>query len=961
MAVGLLLLAGSAPANSARARSARADEPVDFDARVWPILAEHCLGCHGASQPESGLRLDRRETMLRGGDLGEPVIVPGSPETSPLWIYIRDADHDLAMPPAGDGRRRLQTDEVETLRKWIAEGAQWGSQATATQEASNHWSFQALPNEWSQHSIDGFIDQQLAQAGLQRTEDAPPHQLIRRLYWNLIGLPPTYTRVQQFVQSWERDPDLAVAQLVDELLASPQYGERWARHWLDVVRFAESDGFEMNHPRPTAWHFRDYCVEAFNSDLPYDTFIRQQLAGDRWGEDRATGFLVGGPWDRVKSPDPVLTANQRADELHDMVSVTGTAFLGLTVGCARCHSHKFDPITQIDYYRIKACLSGVQHGERPLQTTPSPQREAAIQKLQAELAGVTKTLRALEPLASLTPYGQASVTEVGEATRSFAVRAPVSHRENVDRFAPMGARYLRFEILATNSGEPCIDELEILATDGTNVARTASVTSSGDFANNAFHRLEHVHDGQYGNERSWISSTSGRGRLEFDFGQTREIECVLWSRDRTLEPRYTDRVATRYTISVSTDGQQWTSVADDVDRMPIGTPASQLAERAGASAQDEIAKRSELEQTQRDLTRQLAAWTSAPKAYAGVLGAPEEVRRFQRGDPTQPREAIAPGSIEALVGFSLGFSLGADASDVERRVALADWIASPTHPLTARVMVNRLWHYHFGCGIVDTPSDFGAGGGRPSHPELLDFLARRLIDEGWSLKAIQRLICNSKTYRQASYARSPEAARSAMQSDASNRWLWHYPPRRLEAEPLRDAILAMSGSLDLKMGGPGFDLFVANDNYVRVFETKTQFTSADYRRMVYQTKPRVELDQLFGAFDCPDAGQIQPRRTVSTTPLQALNMLNSAFLIEQSERFAERLERETREGIGSDSKDGNDNKDSSEEAIGLAFRIAFSREPTEEEVRLSRGLIREHGLAALCRGILNAHEFIMIY
>jgi hypothetical protein len=304
----------------------------------------------------------------------------------------------------------------------------------------------------------------------------------------------------------------------------------------------------------------------------------------------------------------------------------------------------------------------------------------------------------------------------------------------------------------------------------------------------------------------------------------------------------------------------------------------------------------------------------------------------------QPREKVPPAGLSEFGGFQLP----ADAPEQERRLALAKWIASPENPLTARVIVNRLWHYHFGTGIADTPSDFGINGGRPSHPELLDWLAAELVEHGWSLKHIQRLILTSATYQQSS--RFDAKANAA---DGSDRLLWRFLPRRLEAEPLRDAILAVSGRLDLRMGGPGFDLFAPNTNYVKVYATKTKFEAGDFRRMVYQNKPRSELDTLFGAFDCPDAGQIQPRRTVSTTPLQALNLLNSAFLLEQSAALAGRLQREAGPAVPAQ--------------IQRAYTLAFARPAEPDEIAAAEKLIGAHGLPAFCRALYNANEFITIF
>jgi hypothetical protein len=345
-----------------------------------------------------------------------------------------------------------------------------------------------------------------------------------------------------------------------------------------------------------------------------------------------------------------------------------------------------------------------------------------------------------------------------------------------------------------------------------------------------------------------------------------------------------------------------------------------------------------------DLDRRLEGLKEPPTAYIGTFRQPGPTHRFFRGDPLAPREEIAPGS---LTEIGTAWSLPAAATERERRERLADWIASPANPLTSRVIVNRLWQHHFGTGIVDTPSDVGVNGGRPSHPELLDWLASELIDppqagDRWRLKHLHRLMVTSRTYRQSSHAR-PEA----VAVDAGSRLLWRYPPRRLEAEPIRDAILAVSGSLDRRMGGPGFDLFEPNANYVKVYVTKTVFTPADFRRMVYQAKPRAELDAFFGAFDCPDAGQPQPARTVSTTPLQALNMLNGEFLLEQADRFAARVEQEA----GSDPS----------RQVVRAVLLAFGREAAGDEVAAGVALVSAHGLPVLCRSLYNASEFITVY
>ena len=917
-----LLLAGLSSTRLAGAEPPAAEAP-DFATVVAPLLARRCGACHGPVTSESGWRIDERERALAGGDSGLPGIVAGKPEASELVRRVTTDDAEARMPADADP---LPAEERSILSSWVAAGAPWPDDVATlpaalfadTQKPSSHWAFQPIVRpplpEFAgvANPIDAFIIQGLAAQGLAIQSEAPPATLLRRLFFDLVGLPPAPADVQAFTADVAaRGSDLAVGDLVDRLLASPGFGERWARHWLDAVRFAESNGFEMNQMRPNAWRYRDWVIESLQRDLPYDAFVRAQLAGDSLGADVATGFIVGGAWDQVKSPDPVLTANQRADELHDMVSTTSSAFLGLTVGCARCHDHKFDPIPQTDYYRLKAVFAGVEHGEREVtlpSEPPKQDRRSEIARLLAE-AGVGTLRRAVTP------------------------------RQNIDRFPPTPARFVRFTILETSGAEPCVDELEVFSSDGRNVARGATPTSSGDFAGNAFHALAHVNDGQVGNEHSWISNTPGTGWVQLELPATETIDRVVWSRDRSPEPKYADRVATRYEIALSTDGVDWTPIASDLDRRPFGDSTTAPDDSPAAAPPGSVADPASVAGKISALKVELATLDRGPMAYAGRFADPGPTFRMFRGDPTQPREEILPGPLSRI--GSGPWPADPISAEAARRRALADWIVDPGNPLTARVIVNRLWHHHFGTGLVDTPSDFGAGGGRPSHPELLDWLASELIATGWRLKSIHRLIVTSRAWRQRG-----EPSEAALALDAQDRLLWRYPPHRLEAEAIRDAILATSGSLNPQAGGPGFDLFVANANYVKVYETKTEFTADDFRRMIYQTKPRSELDTFFGAFDCPDAGQIQPKRTSSTTPLQALNLLNGAFLIDQANRFAARVAREAGEEPA--------------EKVRLAFLLAFGREATEAEIAAGTKLVADHGLPALCRALYNANEFLSV-
>jgi hypothetical protein len=529
----------------------------------------------------------------------------------------------------------------------------------------------------------------------------------------------------------------------------------------------------------------------------------------------------------------------------------------------------------------------------------------------------------------------------------------VNPRRNVERFTTVTVTRLRFTISKTTDAEPCLDELEVYRTEAgpRNFALASAgtkATASSVFPNSEIHRLEHINDGRHGNSRSWISNERGQGWVELAFPEPVSINKIVWGRDR--EQRLADRLAVEYRIEVALDSNDWRVVASSADRMSYvasekKSPPSDftwLAADGAARARELTRERSELESRISELTR-------TPMVYGGsFVAVPETTYRLHRGDPMQKREPVQPGAPGAVaVRFSLDENPPASTrtnltEDQKRRLALAHWITNPENPLTARVMVNRIWQHHFGEGLVSTPSDFGVNGARPTHPELLDWLAAEFIEHGWSIKHLHRLILNSATYRQASETRAHGAA-----ADASSRWLWRFPPRRLEAEAIRDAMLAVSGKLNPRAGGPGFSFFEPNDNYVRVYVPRREWSDDTFQRMVYGTVVRQRPDGVFGAFDCPDAGQIAPKRSRSTTPLQAFNLLNSSFVMQQSEFFAARLEQETgRKPVAQ---------------VRHAFLLAFQREPDRTEREAGAKLIREQGLKMFCRALFNANEFVYVY
>ncbi len=979
---------------------------VDFTRDVQPIFAKYCVSCHGAEKQKAKLRFDQQASVVAGGESGEPTYVVGKSAESHLIKLVAGVNKNEVMPPKGD---RLSAAEVGILRAWIDQGAKWadGAAPSATPGASmqrgDHWSFQPVKRPaavdpaklkhagFVRNPIDGFIVEALEAKGLSPSPQADPATLIRRAYLILTGLPPTAKEVEAFaapftpspphpltpprhegVTGWRGEGVKEFDALIDKLLASPRYGERWARHWLDVVRFAETNGFETNTPRPNAYHYRDYVIRAFNENKPFDRFLKEQLAGDAFGEDAATGFLVGGSYDVVRSPDVVLTRNQRANELHDMVSVTGSAMLGLTTGCARCHNHKFDPVSQQDYYAMVGVFAGVNHGDRAIRMPSDGNKEKQIAALREKIAASRAELAKYE--AKLPPR-----------------RLPVNAKENEETFAPMQAKFVRFTAEATNSGaEPCIDELEVYATpaagpggQSVNVALAsagAKATSSGNYAGNPKHQLKHINDGKYSNDFSWISNQAGKGWVQIEFASPASINRIVWGRDRT--EFYKDRVAISYKIEASPDGKAWAVVGTSDTRMPFGKEAAEItAARFAGLPADELAIATKLVAEAQSYEQQIAAMSTKASAYAGSFSQPGPTKRLFRGDPMEEREEVLPGAVA-----SLGSPLKVDGKTPEqqRRLALADWIASKDNPLTARVMVNRIWLWHFGEGLVATPSDFGKMGAKPSNAKLLDWLADEFVRSGWDVKHIQKLIVTSATWQQSSDPRQGRNAKgtegrrdegtkgqgnnpptaigdpqpssnpksqipnpkSALDIDADSRLLWRFPPRRLEAEIIRDNILAVAGTLDLTMGGPGWNAFKANDNYVRVYTPKESWGPGDWRRMVYMYKVRMEHDSTFGAFDCPDAGQPTDKRGRSTTALQALNLLNSEFVIQQADLLAGRIEKEA----------GKD----ADKQIRAAFQLCFGRTPDAEETSAASSLVGKHGLKALCRAMMNANEFLFV-
>lgn len=962
--------------------------PPDFDKQIAPILASHCTDCHSGAKPKGKLDLTRKAGA--GGAL-----VAGKPADSPLWQRVAAGE----MPP----KKPLPDAEQKLLKEWIESGAKWGSDpidpfryTTSTRAGRDWWALQpvrrsAVP-KGSTHPIDAFVSAKLAEKGLSLSPEADRRTLIRRLYFDLVGLPPTSEEVAAFVA--DKDAN-AYEKLVDKLLASPHYGERWARHWLDVVRYGETDGFERNTPRPNAYHYRDWVIRALNADMPFDQFARWQLAGDVLEPDepdavRATGFLVAGVHNTVLGNDQ-MRAVARQDELEDIVGSVAQTFLGLTANCARCHDHKFDPITQADFYRLSSALSGVGFGERPL---PNAKTTAEYARLAKELEKATKEVAAIED-----PARKAVLTEKGLARIAAAAPSPVAAWDfrksgydlvgklHVDlvgnvNLTPDGAIFdgkkalirtppLPFDLKAkTLEAWVKLDSLtqrgggviSIQTPDGNEF--DAIVFGENEPArwmagSNGFVRYksfggteekdatkEYVHfaitfaaDGTitgYRNGKLYGKGYSSKGPVTF------KAEKAVFVFGCRHEPAGGNKmlagtvsVARVYDTALSPEQVEASFAAGGfVTNAEI---EKKLDDKQRAARREAILLRNRL-RTELDLLHTHAA---TAKLYANVPQVPGVTRVLARGDLANPGAVVAPAGVAAVPGPKADFDLKPDAPDAVRRKKLAEWITAPNNPLFGRVIVNRAWHYHFGTGIVETPNDFGFNGGRPSHPELLDWLAAEFAVGKYSLKALHKLIVTSATYRQSS---SPRAGASA--KDADNRLLWRYKPHRLEGEAVRDAMLSVSGLLNPEMGGKGFSDYKVRDfNGTAYFEPFDPIGPEFHRRSIYRFTPRGANQGLLDTFDCPDPAAAAPRRAITTTPLQALALWNNGFALRAADAFAARVSKEA---------------DGVERQVRRAWQLAYQREPTADEAKLATKLVTDHGLKALCRVLFNSNEFVTV-
>ena len=893
-----------------------ASEAIDFDRDIMPIFEEHCIDCHGPDDQESGFRVDSRLAMLKGGDYGEPGITPGDLLKSTLITVVSYEDEDFAMPPDG----KIDDEQIELLKRWVKEGAVWPGQmdAEVQREKSDHWSFQkverpSVPEVESSfpvnNEIDQFLQSELKDKGITPSEEADARTLIRRASIVLTGLPPTPEEVANFQTDHAKDSNQAYTKLVDRLLASPHFGERWAQHWLDVIRWAETNGSESNMYRKNAWMYRDYVTQAFNDDKPYGLFVKEQIAGDTMGMGEATGFLVAGPHVPAATVGREESAKRqaRADRMDEVMQTVGASMMGMTIGCARCHNHKFDPISIGDYYAMTAAFSDVEFGSRFPEYNEGHPRFEKAKELWPQIAKQRDVLRKTGPW----------------------IESSLGYDEL--HFYAKETDAIRIEFLWPNIR---IDELEFFGKKhgDENLIHEDRIVSVNDNKNLQESRQLHViNDGKFGT-MGWIVK-SGKGSkerpwLEFELDSTKSIDRMRISTNRedSMEIEYLDKLNPKnfgeYIVKFRGADGEWQQVAHSKN---IAQKNKQKPERGKAIA--EIQR----------LLEVLAEEGPKPSFVARFIE-PGKTHVLRRGSPENKGDEVAPAGLVELDG-DLG--VDADAAGKDRRAAFANWLIRNEHPLTSRVMVNRIWHHVFGQGIVTTTSDFGKAGAAPSHPELLDWLASEFMQPGdgeaWSMKRMIRLMVMSHAFRQQSLPREDGLA-----ADAGASLLWRFPPKRVEAEVIRDSILQASGKLDDSIGGKSYRIHNVKKRYAQwvVLDNHSEKT---WRRLLYQERMRRVDDQNFTAFDFPDCGQIKARRPVSTTPLQALNLMNSDFVVQQSELIAERAESE-----------------SADDSLKRCFELILNREPTDEEVELCSAIAKEEGLAIVCRALLNSNEFAFL-
>ena len=1069
---GLLSLAMAAALPAAAAQDRAGIEY--FELHIRPLLAENCYACHSAETMAMGeLRVDSAESLLRGGTRG-PALAPGNPAASLLLKAVSYNSLELQMPPAG----KLSAAEIGRLEAWIRMGAPDPRAATAAPVVEEgidlaagrqFWSFRPVRdpsapegpgNAWARNPIDRFILARMAEAGLQPAPDADRRTLLRRVTFDLTGLPPAPAHIEAFLQ--DQSPD-AFERVVERLLASPHYGERWGRHWLDLVRWAETNGHEFDNNKLDAWRYRDYVIEAFNADLPYTRFLEEQIAGDllppRLSSD-GTHFVspvAAGMywlWEVLNSPTDSIQA--RADIINNQIDVLTKATQGLTVACARCHDHKFDPIPTADYYSLFGILNSIQMSEVCID---SPERREEIRAAATQIAGINREIAAVlrpgqalgaaalaerlldaveesdaenrSPLAGELNY---ALTEPSHPLFLFAKAAQPDEdgEEFVDRMAALreemaewAAKAGRDHPIWKERGDEIYDDFETglgkwtatgeafgseavrsvppdrrmsgysgqalaasfgggsngfvgtLTTDKFRMpARYVHVRMAGDPYSGRLrevaalrftviadeHKSGHAMPAGEGRLR-WhtIAMTKERGRIcaieiiDRDRDGAIAVDQIVFSQDPkpppvagALDARVLAIAADESIRSLDDLAQAYQALAGSLAGDPDRSRGDQ-ALFAGITGQNRLEdSRQFLSAADTEAVDALAARRRhaderiPPSTFAmsSQDWKPADSPIHVRGNHENPGE-IAPRQFLQVIA-------GSDQEpfrDGSGRLELARWVASERNPLTARVMVNRVWHHHFGRGIVASTDDFGRMGDQPSHPDLLDHLASRFMASGWSVKDLHRAIVLSSTYRTSSVESS-----AAMESDSSNRLLSHFPVRRLEAEAIRDSVLAVAGSLDPAVGGPSVPPHISEYQDGR---GKPQSGPLDGRgrRSVYTQVRRNFLPPLFLAFDYPLPISAEGRRGVSAVASQALLMLNNRFVAEQAALWAEQART-------ADETPRNRLRD--------MYLRAYGRPPVESEIDQLERFLTTQGEPAterwteVAHAMLNTAEFLFV-
>ncbi len=960
----------------------------DYVRDIKPLLERNCIKCHGASQQLGGFRLDSLAAAMRGGASGARGLLPHDAAGSRLIQRISDEDDNLRMPPKSSGLPRLTQADIVRFRDWINAGPTWKDPSgTPPLPASTHWSLRPLPKIHVQlgkeSPVDTFVNAKLREKRLKMSSRADKVTLLRRLYYDLIGLPPSPEDAARFVS--DTHPD-AYERVVDKLLASPRYGERWARHWLDTIHFADSHGFEHDIGRDNAWPFRDYVINAFNDDISWTNFIKQQLAADVFWPNQpaltpALGYLGAGTFDL--SAYTTAPRNFENGDRDDLVNQTMSAFVSTTANCARCHNHKFDPIPQEDYYALQAVFSGVVKGDVTYDSTTEAHAERMKwTKLLADVGAKNPTLLEVDQnrayiekwisehksSTSWTPLivqrvasKSGSTLTVDQSGIIYATRI----RPETDTYSTFGTSPLsqitaiRLDVLSDKSlpmggpgrqdnGNLHLSEIEIGKVDTQGVKHPFKISRATADFNQAGWGIERAIDGDQ--KTAWgIYPEVGKSHYAW-FVLSEPMR--LSSGDRLVVDLHQNHggghLIGQYRLSAtSNDPKAILPLPADIAAAVSLSDAFRTADQKrllGFFALKDYAtqKLQGLPQSQ----TVFAAASSANVLTEGVRSIPEPrtIHLLERGEIDKPKQIVGPGALSAVKLLTSRFDLKTPKVEAERRGYLAEWIADKYNPLTWRSIVNRVWQYHFGRGICDTPSDFGKMGGIPSHPELLDYLAVWFRDDaGGSLKKLHRLIVTSNTYCQSSRIVAISA-----KLDGDNRLLWRQNSQRLDADGYRDFTLAVSGKLDLTMGGPGIKHFTSSPG--PQLTPALNYYAYDWsaagsgRRSIYSFVWRGIADPFMEALDFPDLGLLAPTRSFSVSALQALAMYNNNFILAASDAMAVRFS--SMMGV--------------EGQVDTVVQNIWLRKPTMSEKSRMVKFVQEHDLRALCRVLLNSNEFLFV-